>query len=132
MTNLRHLGSSFTKTKLLPASVNIQSILGWYSSNKTNLFSVVSLLKMSNRKYNAVVFIKFWCSSSWEKFVCKRAALCVVFLTPYQRGHRHLQFIFSSDVGDHSDADLIVRHFHLFILFSFSEMEFIKRDLLYP
>ena len=39
-------------------------------------------------------------------------------LTYYQRGHRHLRFTLSSDVVDKSDADLIARHFHLFILFS--------------
>ena len=109
--------------------LNITPYDGWYSSNssdrilcKTNPFSVVSLLKMSTRKHNAVLFTIFhqvWChQNSWEKFfVCKGAALCQVFLPFYQRGHRHLRFIFSSHVVDNSDADLIVRHFHLFILF---------------
>lgn len=38
-------------------------------------------------------------------------------LTYYQRGHHHLRFTLSSDGVDKSDADLIARHFHLFIRF---------------
>lgn len=38
-----------------------------------------------------------------------------------------MRLIFSSHIVDNSDADLIVRHFHLFILLSISEIEFIKR-----
>lgn len=77
---------------------------------KTDLFSIILLLKMSTRRYSAALFAKCGVIKTPGRrffFVCKRAVLCQVSLTFYQWGHHHLRFIFSSHVVDNFDANLM-------------------------
>ena len=117
-----HYGSSFTKKLTLHHTPHH----GRHSSNRTLTGFYVKLTYFWKRKYDAELFNQVWCyqNSSVEifffffffLFFCETNQ--VKLPTYYQRGHRHLRFTLSSDVVDKSDADLIARHFHLFILFS--------------
>lgn len=116
-----HYGSSFTKQLTRYHTPHH----GRHSSNRALTGFYVKLTYFWKRKYNAELFNQVWCyqNSSVEIFFIFLFIFFSCFpptfsLTYYQRGHRHLRFTLSSDVVDKSDADLIARHFHLFILFS--------------